>query len=379
MGGDLGRVPPAPVILFFTYRVSLALWAERGILGRETELYHRILPHVGDVAFVTYGTDDAVHASRVAPIRLLPRPRALGTAAMSVLAPLVYRRDIRRAAVLKTNQASGAWTAVLASRLFGKPLVVRCGYPWSFNYARESPRAWRRLLVLLLERLAVRAADRVIVTTAEAGDYLARRHGLDQRRLRVVPNHVDLDRFAPDPAAKKSRGLVAYVGRLSPEKNLGALVDAVAQVEGARLLVVGDGPERDALARRAAAAGAAVELAGTLPNEALPHRLAEAEVFALPSLYEGQPKALLEAMACGVAVLGADVPGIRDVIRHGDTGWLARPDATGLADGLRTLLGDAALRARLGERARAEVAARWSLDAVAARELEVLGEVTQRR
>ena len=80
-------------------------------------------------------------------------------------------------------------------------------------------------------------------------------------------------------------------------------------------------------------------------------------------------------MACGVPVLGADTPGIRDVVVHGETGWLVSGDAAGLAEGLTALLGDAPLRARLGAAARDAVVARHSLAAVAEAELAVIRDV----
>ncbi|HUF92976.1 MAG TPA: glycosyltransferase family 4 protein [Candidatus Limnocylindria bacterium] len=363
------------MILFFTYRVSLRTWVEQGIADRETAVYRRLLPRLGRVSFVTYGARDAALEPALGGIRVLPRPEHLGMAAMSVLAPWLYRHEIRAAAVLKTNQASGAWTAVVAKWLFRKPLIVRCGYPWSFNYARESPRWWRRGLVRLLERLAVRTADRVVVTAAAAGEYLVREHGVDPARVRVVPNAIDVVRFAPDSAAARATGRVIFVGRLAPEKNLGALVEAVARVPGARLRLVGEGPERATLEAAARRAGAEVEFTGTVANDAVPRLLNDAAVFALPSQYEGQPKALLEAMACGLPVLGADVPGIREAVRHGDTGWLCAPDADGLAHALRALLGDARLRERLGRQARAAIEREHALESVVERELAVIAEI----
>lgn len=371
-------MPTAGVIVFFTYRVSLATWAERGILERETQLYRSLLTRVGGVTFVTYGEGDGGFEPRLGGIRVLPRPRQLRPAALSLLAPWIYGRHIRAAAILKTNQASGAWTAVLAKWLHGRPLVVRCGFPWSLNYERESPSRVRRLAVRWLERLAVRAADRVVVTSEEGADYLVARHGVDRQRLRVVPNAIDVERFAPAPAARREKGLIAFVGRLAPEKRLDVLVTAAASVPGARLLLVGDGPEREQLARRAAAAGVPLELAGTVSNAALPEWLARAETFVLPSAYEGQPKALLEAMACGLPVVGSDVAGIREIVRHGETGWLAPAgDVGAFAAALRTLSSDPVLRERLGLAGRAEVARRHALQTVVERELAVLLEVAR--
>jgi glycosyltransferase involved in cell wall biosynthesis len=375
MGRDLGGVSAAPVIVFFTYRVSLEMWRERGIVRRETDVYRRLLPRLGGVTFLTYGVGDASLEPCLGGIRVLPRPARIGAAAMSLLAPWLYRRQIRAAAVLKTNQGSGAWTAVLAKWLFGKPLIVRCGYAWSFHYDRQSPHRWRRATVRLLERLAVRNADRVVVTSEAVGEYLIGMHGCDRACVRIVPNALDTVQFAPDPAVTREPNLVVAVGRMVPEKNFAALVDAVARTPGVRLLLVGDGPERAELGRQAARSGVRVEFAGTVSNESLPRLLNRAALFVLPSHYEGQPKVLLEAMACGLPVLGADVIGIRNVIRHGETGWLCAPTVEGLADGLRALLADGALRQRLGDAARADVQRRHSVEAVAERELAVVLEL----
>lgn len=367
-------MPAGSVIVFFTYRVSLATWAARGILERETALYRRLCGRISRVGFVTYGVDDGRFAGRVAPIDVLPKPAALSPAAMSVLGPLVYRRALARATVLKSHQLAGAWTGALAKRISGKPLIVRAGYAWSANRAREVSVA-RHRLITRLERFAVRAADRVIATSAGVAEQLVAMHGLDRARVRLVPNHVEIDRFAPDPSAVREKGLVLFVGRLSPEKNIPALVNAVARVPGARLRIIGEGDEKPAVVAAAARAGIDVEFAGAVPNETLPRHINQAEVLALPSRYEGQPKAALEAMACGVPVLGTDTPGIRDLIAHGETGWLVSGDTTGLVEGLTALLGDAPLRARLGAAARDVIAARHSLAAVAEAELAVIRDV----
>jgi glycosyltransferase involved in cell wall biosynthesis len=361
------------LVLFFTYRVSLATWAARGLLDREVELYRRLLPALGPVTFVTYGgPDDRGLGAPLAGIRVLPNRWGLPAPLMSLLAPLLYRREIGEAAVLKTNQASGAWTAVLAKWLTGRPLLVRCGYVWSVNHARESRSAWRSRLVFRLERAALRAADRVAVTSEAAREYLLGAHGLDPARVLVVPNHVDTERFAPGPAAAREPGLVGFVGRLAPEKNVESLVRAAAGVPRARLIVAGDGPLRPALTALARELGLAAEFPGSIPNERLPALLGRLSVFVLPSRYEWSPKSLLEAMAAGVPVLAADVPGIRDLVCHGETGWLAPGDPDGLRDGLARLLGDAALRARLGEAGRRHVLLHHATERVVERERALL-------
>ena len=362
--------------LFFTYGVSLRTWADRGLIDREVEIYRLLRPHVGRLAFVTYGgVEDLSYADGLDGIEVLPNRWGLPRFWMSLGAPLLYRRELRAAAVFKTNQLSGSWTAVLAKVLFRKKLVVRAGYLWSLNRAREKPRSLGNAIVRVLERVAVRAADRVILTGEPLKEYVVSRYGVSPGRVRVIPNHVNTDLFAPD-GAQPDRGVVCFVGRLSREKNLPALIEALGGVPDARLRLIGSGAERDRLADQARARGVQVEFTGTVPNSRLPGLLNRAELFVLPSFYEANPKSLLEAMACGRAVLGTAVDGIRDLIRHGETGLLCGTDPESLRGAIRTVLADPPLRRRLGENARRVVLESNSTQAVLRAELAVLAEVS---
>ena len=102
-------------------------------------------------------------------------------------------------------------------------------------------------------------------------------------------------------------------------------------------------------------------------------RLAEADVFCLPSIYEGLPLAILEAMAAGLPVVATAVSGNPEAVEDGVTGLLVPPEsATALADALITLLADPERRRAMGEAARARVAERFSIDRIAAEHLALL-------
>lgn len=150
-------------------------------------------------------------------------------------------------------------------------------------------------------------------------------------RLDCVPNGVDVDEFD----ATRPRGDdILCVGRLVPYKGVDVLVRAMARIHretGARLTVIGDGPERARL--EALAAGAPVSFAGRLPREEVRARFATARIVVLPSVnsQEAFGIALLEAMASGAPVVASDLPGVREVARLG--GLVARPgDADALAE-----------------------------------------------
>lgn len=222
-----------------------------------------------------------------------------------------------------------------------------------------------------------READRVVVTTERMRDAVEAEHGIPRAKITVVPNYVDTELFAPGAEAAEPRSLL-YVGRLAREKNIGALLEAAGGVDGAVLTIVGGGPLRADLERQAEQLGIDTRFLGNVPNGELPSLLRRSELFVQPSLYEWHPKALLEAMSCGRPVIGADVPGVSEVIRHGETGYLAGTGADGLREAILALLGDPTLRARLGDGARRYVVERFSLDRIAALELELLREVASR-
>ncbi|MCZ2836997.1 glycosyltransferase [Modestobacter sp. VKM Ac-2985] len=187
---------------------------------------------------------------------------------------------------------------------------------------------------------------------------------------------LDLDRFSPDRDGarfRRSHGLpsvpvLAYVGRLDPEKNVHELIEAVALVRARwdlHLLVVGDGSERtrlEALAAERGVAGA-VTFTGVLSDAELPEAYAAADFFGMAGTAELQSLVTLEAMATGLPVLGVDAGALPHLVRHGRTGWLyGHGDVEELAGRLTTLLDDPASARRMGRRARA-VAAEHDLGA----------------
>jgi len=185
----------------------------------------------------------------------------------------------------------------------------------------------------------------------------------------IIPTPVDLSVYEHlDPEPIRARyGLgesftFFVVTRLALEKGLMELLRAFALLAKerpeARLLMIGDGPLRNDLAGQAEALGLAgrVILAGAVPFEQVPQHLAAADAFAYASLNETQGLAIVEAMAAGLPVVAMDAPGVRDTVADGVSGLLTPPDEASLAEGMRRLMDDGPLRARLSAGARAAAA-----------------------
>jgi glycosyltransferase involved in cell wall biosynthesis len=170
---------------------------------------------------------------------------------------------------------------------------------------------------------------------------------------------------------------VCSIGRLHEEKNYELLLRALAGTD-IELLLVGSGPREQALRNLAAGLRVHVVFMGNRPSRELPDIIRSAAVFVLPSRTEGHPKALLEAMATGAAVVGTDVPGIREAIRHGDNGLLCASTPERLREAVFQLLGDAGMRVRLGTAARRRVESECSLERIADLELSVYRRVLER-
>ena len=186
-------------------------------------------------------------------------------------------------------------------------------------------------------------------------------HGVG--RVDLWPKAVDTTTYHPGARTKRMRRrltddhpempLAIYVGRLSNEKNLDDLLEPVHRMPHVRFAFVGSGPASDRL--KSAFSGTQTVFTGYLTGHELAEAYASADVFCFPSTTETIGFAGLEAMASGVPVIGADAGGIPHLFTHGTEGFLFEPhNADRIVELLGLLTDDPALRARMGEAARAE-------------------------
>jgi glycosyltransferase involved in cell wall biosynthesis len=264
-----------------------------------------------------------------------------------------------------------AWTrapvAVIVPHLFGTT---------AFREAAVPVAAYVLALEWLIPALYRRA--RFLAISESTRDDLVRR-GIPSARVDVVHCGLDHAGYRRDPAVPKAaRPTVAFVGRLRRYKGVDWVMRAfprvLARVPRARLEVVGDGPWMEPLRREAARLGVdgAVEFCGFLPRAEKVRRVQSAWVLVQPSPKEGWGLTVVEAGACGTAVVAADSPGLRDSVRRDVTGLLVPyGNDAALAEALARVLQDAALRERLGA-AGVEWAARFTWPDCARRSLDAL-------
>jgi len=253
-------------------------------------------------------------------------------------------------------------TAALPSNVFGLPAAALARVPVRIGNRREiNPD--KSASAIALQRVAYACAHVVVANSRAAADRL-QIEGVRRRNVVVIPNGLDHSLFVAAARRACPRTIVT-VANLRPEKGHDVLIDAAAEivrrVPDARFVLIGDGPMRERLRAHAAdrGVGHAVTFAGHCDNVAA--RLAEADVFVLPSRSEAFPNAVLEAMAAGLPIVASGVGGILELIDPGRTGVLVPPDdSRALADALSTVISDPVSAARLGDAARAEAGSRYS-------------------
>ena len=364
--------------LFLSRATPLTRWQQRGIYGREIAPYKALAQKLGKVSIITSGGQGELNfRDDLTEIEILYNRWGLSPNLYSLLAPVLHRGKLSQATIFKTNQLDGAWTAIIAGRLLHKPVIARAGYLWASNFKRTNP-GLKSKAINQIESFSIQNASAIIVTTVEMRKFLVKKYAINRRNIFVSPNYVDVNLFRPMGDISRFQGRVCFVGRLSVEKNLSLLIEAVSGLQGVSLQLIGDGLERDELQKMAASQKLNAVFSGLLPHEKLPEQINQAEIFILPSKFEGHPKALIEAMSCGAAVIGTNVEGVRDVIRHLETGFLCEPDPDSIRAAIQELRSNPQLRSELGANARQFALENYALDRIVEQEIGIYQTVIDR-
>jgi glycosyltransferase involved in cell wall biosynthesis len=249
--------------------------------------------------------------------------------------------------------------------------------PWSCQYAIAAAALLRTPRIVAVYQLAVppisprqRRAKRLTARGVDAhvgvGERTSREVealvGLSAGSVRTIHNGVPDLEIDGRPRARLGP-VVGAVGRLEPQKGFDVLVEAMAEVDGASLVIVGDGSERTRLEELARRVGVSSRVEWTGWRDDPRQLLASFDVLAFPSRFEGFPLAVLEALLARGAVVATDVGSVAEAVVDGETGLLVPAhDPRALAAAIRRLLGDEGLRRRLGEHGRRLVLERFTAE-----------------
>ncbi len=295
------------------------------------------------------------------------------------ISPLRDARAVRRLVhvlrrlrphIVHTHSSKAGILGRLAARIAGVPVRVHSIHGFGFN---DTQPALLRTALINAERALAPLTTHFIAVSRANLDQGARLGIVPRDRSSVIHSGIRLDRFGSERGKPESRNghglrrelgwrddapLVGMVACLKPQKAPLDFVEVAARVAAlrpeTRFVMVGDGELRGRVEERAAAAGLGDRLRLLGWRRDVPRLMSALDVMVLTSLWEGLPRVLPEAIACGVPIVATGVDGSADILKDQETGIVCRPrDVDSLAAGVGRLLGDRALGARLTEAARA--------------------------
>ena len=292
-----------------------------------------------------------------------------------ILALLELRRlfAVERPEIVHTHSSKAGIIGRLAAALAGVPVIVHTYHGFGFH-DRQNPLV--KSVYVFLERLCALMTTRLIFVSHANKSYAVRHRIPGADAGVVIRSGIHLGRFPAEvdkPSLKASAGIgenspvVISIGNLKPQKNAGDFVAAAAKaaerVPEAHFVFLGEGPQRRQLEEKAVALGleGRVHFLGWRRDGA--QWLAAADVFALTSLWEGLPRALVESMRTGLPSVCYATDGVSDVLKDGDNGFLVDPgDVASFAERLVSLLSDEGLRRRLGAAAASSIGPEFDID-----------------
>lgn len=245
-----------------------------------------------------------------------------------------------------------------------------------FNFAQS-------IYLMMFARRLLKMATKVICLNKIEAEKVGRLTG-ECNKISIIPNGVDINFFKP--LKKPISGTLVWIGRFVPEKGLLFLLFALQKVirknSAVKLLLGGDGPIKNQLVNSVKELGLQknVVFLGSLGRTEVVVTLSNSSIFVLPSLKEGMPRALLEAMACGRPIIGTNISGIAAVVENGVTGFLVPPkDSEALSDAILKLLSDKDLRENMGHNARELIVSNYNSVKISEKVINVYTEAVNKK
>ena len=281
--------------------------------------------------------------------------------------------------LMKKKQIHVVRTHRYRSNLYGRLAAFLAGVPVIIASVHDNYRTDKRPKRRIMNRILSKITDKIVAVSENVKEDIIRYDSIDPSKIEVIPNGIDVERFNPEKNTTDIRKefsleeddiVIGFIGRIVPAKGLEYLLNALPylkeEFKSIKLLIVGEGSLVEELKARAKKNNIFDNILFTGRRRDIPEILASINIFVMPSIAEGLPNALLEAMAMGKPIVTTEVGGIPEIVKNGFNGLLVPPrDTLSLSKAIKELISNDRLAAKLGQAARDLVHDNLSIKAIA--------------
>jgi len=329
------------IVYFFTYGYSLKSWHLAGILKREIAVFEKMITdHNLKFTFVTYGDIEDLEYVTNENIQVIPIFSLINRSEYKLMNFLKsfflskkLKHKLTNVDIVKQNQLLGSWASILFKISIKKPLYVRTGYDMFKFSINEKKIFLKRIAYYTLTLFTMFFANIYSVTSSCDKTFLKKYIPFVRNKIVIRPNWVESKNYKLFDS-RISNKLIS-VGRLESQKNYPLLIRSLKKTE-LSLDLVGEGSLKNELKSFAKKEDVKINFLGIVENTELINLYSKYKYFISTSSYEGNPKAILEAMAAGCIVIAKSIPNNIEIISHLENGILFK-DETELIDILNNL------------------------------------------
>ena len=316
------------IVYFLTYGYSLETWNESSALEREVKYFNLMSKNLGYKFFIiTYGNEndlqysDLFSGSEIIP--LYKYKKNFDSKLLNFLNSLTFPRKIKNIInedihITKQNQLLGSWVSFIFKKITGSKFFIRTGYDMYFFSKSEKKSRVKQMLYMLLTFFGLNSADLYSVTSRADYDFLLKSFNFKRNKLKILRNWVE-DSQNINTVSRNEK--LISIGRLEYQKNYEFLVKELSG-QDIPLIIYGSGSKREELLKLSKSLNVDLEIIDSISNSELINSLKNIKYFVLPSHYEGNPKALLEAMSAGCIIFASNIKNHSEIINHRVNGFL---------------------------------------------------------
>lgn len=307
------------ILLIKTFPLNLYDWEKVGIIDRELETFKSISKDKKiKFSIGTFGDNTELKfKNKCYPVKIIPffnnkyfKNSYLIKLLHSFFLPLIFLNKFKKFDIIQSNQFWGSWILILCKLLLKKKIILRQGFDFYDFFIKKHPKSLFRFFLKIYVKFIYKYSDYLIVTSKSASSKIQKNFNIKKDKIFIIPNFVDTNKFKPIKLFEKKNKILC-VGRLAKQKNYELLFNALKNSDY-EVDIIGHGNIKN-YSNNINSNNIKINFLGSVLNSNLPKIYNSYKTYILCSYYEGHPKTLLEAMACGINCIATNVEGIKEL------------------------------------------------------------------